>query len=248
MNETLASLGGRYPAIDYSAQHADDFADHVRARRGQILDRIRWARWHRFAAFEPQSDWTAIRHVDAVTPDPGWGTTVDGLSTEHMDQRIEVELVRLLFDAPPTEGDPLRSVSECSRANTDLIAPHVGRLTQLVRAWLTARGQPIDAWADINSAGRAVLDALDGCGAMDFTVLSMSEALTWLKVPRLWPEDMPGTDDPSALGCRPTTWTRSDPTSAAAVPRPPASDAPYWSTTTLTTRSRRASATAGRSS
>jgi hypothetical protein len=200
MNKTLASLGGRYPAIDYSAQHRDDFADHVRARRGQILDRIRWARWHRFAAFEPQSDWTKIRNVDAVTPDPGWGTTVDGLSTEQMDQRIEVELARLLGDAPPKEGKPLRSVSECSRANTDLIAPRVGRLTQLVRAWLTARGRPIDAWADSNSTGRTVLDALDGCGAMDFTLLSMSEVLTWLKVLGLWPEDMPGTDDPSALG------------------------------------------------
>jgi hypothetical protein len=37
MNATLASLGVRYALIDYSGQHADDFADHLRSRRDQLL-------------------------------------------------------------------------------------------------------------------------------------------------------------------------------------------------------------------
>lgn len=201
MNETLASLTGRYPQIDHSGSHADDFTDHVRARRVRILDRIRWARWARFAAFEPQGDWTTIRRIDVLRPDPVWGTTVDELSVAQMDERIESELARLLGAAPPEAGASLPSVAECSKANTDLLTPHIARLTELVRAWLTAHGRPVQGpWSDPATTGRVILEALDRCGAMDFAVLSMDTALAWLAVLRIWPDGMPATDDRAVLG------------------------------------------------
>ncbi|WP_432833095.1 sacsin N-terminal ATP-binding-like domain-containing protein [Dactylosporangium sp. CA-092794] len=204
LNETLATFGGRYPAMDYSGQHADDFADHARAARGRILDRIRWARWRFFTAFEPQLDWTAIRDTKALTPDPAWGTTLDQLSTDLMDLRIETELARLLDAPPPTTGDPLQSVDECAKHNKDLIGSGVGRLTQLVRAWLTARGRSIAApWVDPESAGRATIEALDRCGALDFAPLSLTDILIWLGKLGLWPADMPASDDLTALKLTP---------------------------------------------
>lgn len=204
MNETIATLGGRYPVIDYTAQHVEDFADHVRAGRVKILNRIRWARWHRFDAFEPQPDWTAIRDSKALTPDPIWGTALDELPTEIVDHRIEAELARLLGGPPPTVGDPLRSVDECAKLNMDLVASNIGRLTRLVLAWLTAHGRPAAApWTDPDSAGRSVLDALDGCGAMDFAPLSMTDLLAWVGKLRIWPVDMPLTDDVQILGLSP---------------------------------------------
>jgi len=57
MNATLLLVHGRHRLIDYGDRHADEFADHVRRNHARIMDRIRWARWGRFASCDPQSDW-----------------------------------------------------------------------------------------------------------------------------------------------------------------------------------------------
>ena len=136
-NATLSTLGVRYPAIDYSQQHAEEFSDHLRRHRDRLLDRLRWARLGRFTAFIPQPDWPYLRRIESiVTPAPEWGTTVDTLSPALIDERVEEELTRLLGAVPPASGPPLPRLSDCAKANADLINGAASTLVKIVRAWL----------------------------------------------------------------------------------------------------------------
>jgi hypothetical protein len=201
LNTTLSSLGDRYPLIDYSQQHAEEFSDHLRRLRDRLLDRLRWARWDRFAASDPQPDWPQLRHIESISPDPKWGTTVDMLSPDLMNTRIEAELTRLLGAAPPASGPPLPRLSDCARANAELIDGTVTALVKLVRAWLVRKGFPIEKpWADENVAGRVLLAGLDAAGALDFAELELPDVLRWLQILGIWPAGMPPTDDLATLG------------------------------------------------
>jgi hypothetical protein len=201
LNATLSRLGGRYPLIDYSQQHAEDFSDHLRRLRDRLLDRLRWARWDRFDAFDPQPDWPLLRHIETISPDPKWGTTVDTLSSNLMDTRIEEELIRLLGAAPPTSGPPLTHLSDCAKGNAELIDNAAIRLVKLARAWLVQQGLPIiKPWAHEDTAGRELLAALDAAGALDFAELTILNVLRWLQVLAIWPVGMPATDNLDALG------------------------------------------------
>ena len=153
------------PAIDYSQQHAEDFSDHLRRHRDRLLDRLRWARLGRFTAFIPQPDWPYLRRIESiVTPAPEWGTTVDTLSPALMDERVEEELTRLLGAVAPASGPPLPRLSDCAKANADLINGAASTLVKIVRAWLVRQGKPIgNPWADEDTAGRALLTS-PGCG------------------------------------------------------------------------------------
>jgi hypothetical protein len=194
-------LGDRYKPIDYSEQHAEEIADHVRRTRDTIFARIRWTRWDRFTAFAPQADWTAIRRLDVLTPDSRWGLNRDVLTPELMDARIDAELERILGVAPPTTGVPLESMTECSKRNSQTIKASLGSLTVTVRAWLSALGVPIQSpWHDPDVAARVLPEALDAAGALDFAELEPSALLRWLQVLFLWPTDMPLTIDLDELG------------------------------------------------
>jgi hypothetical protein len=200
LNATLRALGG-HGLIDYADQHAEDFADHVRRNHARILDRIRWARWYRFASYDPQPDWPRLRRPAVLTPDPDWGTTIDSLSSAQMETRVEHELTLLLDGPPPTQGPPLRSVDHVSKTNTDLVTASATNLTAIVRAWLARRDEPVETtWADGDSTSRAILDALDIVGALDFAELTVDTVLGWLHTLGLWPSDMPRTDDLAVLG------------------------------------------------
>jgi hypothetical protein len=201
LNTTLSSMDGRYPLIDYSAQYAEDFADHVRGQRDGLLDRMRWHLWDRFAAGEPQPDWPQLRRIELLAPDPGWGTTVDALSADLMVARVEEQLEARLGERPPTSGPPLPRRSDCAKANAELVDTAAGRLAKLVRAWLEQRGQPIPApWTDEASAGPALRATLDSAGALDFAVLTLPDVLRWLQALGVWPASMLPTDDAAALG------------------------------------------------
>jgi hypothetical protein len=200
-NATLSSLGDRYPVIDYSQEHAEDFSDHLRQVRDRLLDRLRWARWVRFAAFDPQPDCPQLRRFESIGPDPEWGTTVDTLSPDLMDARIEEDLSRLLGAAPPTSGPALPRLGDCAKANAELVTGTAPRLVKLVRAWLVRRGLPIGKpWADEEEAGRELLAALDAAGGLDFAELTLQDVLRWLQTVDIWPAEMPPTDDLAALG------------------------------------------------
>lgn len=200
MNATLIALGRPYEPIDYGARHADDFADHLRACRDRVTDRIRWKRWPFFAAFAPQPDWVQLRRPDVITPDPSWARTLDEVTLDQMDERVETELLRLLGSTPPQDGPPLRSIAECAKANKELITPRVGHMSDVVRAWLAKRHRQLQPpWDAPDTAGRALLEALDGSGAMDFAELSFNDVLRWLAVLGIWPASMPESDDLAEL-------------------------------------------------
>lgn len=203
LNTTLSALGGRHKPIDYSEQLGEDFADHVRRTHNRILDKVRWARWDRFTRYDPQPDWTTLRRPDTISPDPQWGLSVDSLSPDSMDARVNAELERLLGTTPPSTGPSLATVNECAKVNADLITTSIGTLAETVRAWLAVLGIPADSpWSEPESAARTLLDALDEAGALDFTELGMDGTLRWLQVLELWPSDMPATVDQDALGLR----------------------------------------------
>jgi hypothetical protein len=201
-NATLSTLGVRYPAIDYSQQHAEDFSNHLRRHRDCLLDRLRWARLGRFTAFIPQPDWPYLRRIESiVTPGAEWGTTVDTLSPALIDERVEEELTRLLGTVAPVSGPPVPPLSDCVKANADLISGAASTLVKIVRAWLVRQGKPIgNPWADEDTAGRALLTTLDAAGALDFAELAHQDTLRWLQALNLWPAGMPLTDDLSTLG------------------------------------------------
>ena len=201
MNATLLLIGGRHRLIDYGDQHAEDFADYVRQNHARIMDRIRWARWDRFASYDSQSDWRDLRKPASFTPDSTWGTTLDSLSPATMDAWIEAELVRLLGDAPPTDGATLPTIDHVSKSNASLIATSAAKLTAIVRAWQAERGEPIaPLWSAAESASRELGDVLDRAGALDFIELTMDSMLHWIQSLGLWPAEMPRTDDLAALG------------------------------------------------
>jgi hypothetical protein len=200
-NATLSTLGARYPAVDYSQQHAEDFSDHLRRHRDRLLDRLRWARLGNFTAYIPQPDWPHLRRIESIAPAPEWGMTVDTLSSVLMDEQVEGELTRLLGTVAPTSGPALPRLSDCARANAELINGAASTLVKIVRAWLVRRGSPIDSpWADEDTAGRTLLTALDAAGALDFSELSHPDVLRWLQVLDIWPTGMAPTDDLSTLG------------------------------------------------
>ncbi|WP_327041342.1 DUF3883 domain-containing protein [Micromonospora ureilytica] len=204
LNATLSGMGGRYPLIDYGPQHSEDFADYVRHHRDSLLDRLRWHRWDRFAAREPQPDWPQLRRVELLSPDPEWGTTVDVLSTDLMAARVEENLTARLGEGAPTSGPPLPRRSDCAKANAELVDTAAGRLAKLVRAWLERHGRPVTTpWTDEASAGPALRAALDSAGALDFAVLTLPDVLRWLQTLGVWPDDMPTTDDVDELGLTP---------------------------------------------
>lgn len=203
MNATLSSLAPRYPLISYAEQHADDFNEYVRMQRDRLLDRIRWDRWPLFEARQVQLDWSQLRRVEMLQPDPAWGTTLDELTTGLMDERIEHELEARLGHPPPLEGVALVRRDDCARANADHIARQAIRLRALVRAWHAHRDSHSTAsapWVDEESCARTLRDELDAAGALDFTVLSSGDLLEWLQALGLWPNEMPLSDDLDALG------------------------------------------------
>lgn len=200
INATLTRAGERFPLIDYGEQHADDFADHVRRRRDELLGRMRWSRWDRFRAYEAQPDWPRLRRLDTMQADPEWGTSVDELNADQMDERIEQELAERLGTVAPVDGPDLRSLDECVKANAELIVGAVPRLHTLVRAWQAGTGRTgTEPWIDEESAGHAIRIALDTAGALDFAPLGIDDLIQWLRALGLWPVDMPPSMDLDVL-------------------------------------------------
>ena len=118
-----------------------------------------------------------------------------------IDERVEEELTRLLGTVAPASGPPLPRLSDCAKANADLINGAASTLVKIVRAWLARQGRPIgNPWADEETAGRALLTALDAAGALDFAELAQQDILRWLQALNIWPTGMPLTDDLSTLG------------------------------------------------
>ena len=118
-----------------------------------------------------------------------------------MDERVEEELTRLLGSVAPASGPPLPRLSDCAKANADLVNSAASTLVKIVRAWLVRQGKPIGGpWADEDTAGRALLTALDAAGALDFAELAHRDILRWLQALSIWPAGMPLTDDLSTLG------------------------------------------------
>ena len=143
-NATLSTLGARYPAIDYSQQHAEDFSDHLRRHRDRLLDRLRWARLGSLHRIHPPTRLAlAAAHRVHRHPRPEWGTTVGHSLRSLMDERVEEELTRLLGAAPPASGPPLPRLSDCAKANADLVNSAASTLVKIVRAWLVRQGKPI---------------------------------------------------------------------------------------------------------
>lgn len=120
-----------------------DFSDHLRCLRDRLLDRLRWARWDRFAALDAQPDWPQLRRVESLGPDPHWGTTIDKLSSDLMDARIEEGLVQLLGAVPPTSGRPLLRLNDCSCG----------------RACRSMSPGPTKGWPDAKCSQRSTLPA-----------------------------------------------------------------------------------------
>jgi len=86
----------------------------------------------------------------------------------------------------------LPRLSDCARANAELVDGTATRLVKLVRAWLVRHDLPIEQpWADKEGAGRELLVALDAARALDFAKLTLPDVLQWLQVLEIWPPEMP---------------------------------------------------------
>ncbi|HVV76272.1 MAG TPA: DUF3883 domain-containing protein [Mycobacteriales bacterium] len=193
-NTTLLALGTRYRPVDYSAQHAEEFALHVSARWQELSTRIRWSRLPGFLACDVGADWASLRRRSCLTHDSTWGTSLDSLDEPTMARRVDVELRRLLGEEPPLTGPALDPLDDVRRANAELLDKSTESLTVAVRAWLLRNDQTIRApWNEPADAAAQLRTRLDEAGALDFVLLDVASVIGWLKALDVWPADMPAS-------------------------------------------------------
>lgn len=210
LNPVLSQLHPQYQPIDYSQQHSEEFDWYVRSKWNEITDRIRWALLPTFRANHPINRWIEIREPKSLTPDMAWNQTVDQLSENQLNQRIENQLTALLGDTVPTQGPALPAMASVHQANVRLGESEYPTLARNVHAWCAKNGaMPPTAWGDVTDS-RPALQRLDDVGALDFEPLDASQMLKWLKAADLWPTGMPLSTDPKEVGLSAQDLERAD--------------------------------------
>lgn len=200
LNAVLSSIHPQYPPIDYSEQHAEEFDWHVGLKRKDISDRLRWALLPAFRAKQPITRWTVIRDPKSLAPDPAWSHSLDHLSEDQLEERIEHQLTVLLGDSAPTHGPALPAMNATHQTNVSLGQSEYLPAARMVHAWCAKNGvEPPTAWSDVTDS-RPILQRLDEVGALDFEPLDCLQILEWLQAAGLWPSGMPLSTDPKETG------------------------------------------------
>jgi hypothetical protein len=131
-NSVLAQHFPSVALVNNAAAQAEEFDLRRRQRQRELVDWARRTRIDRFDSGEIQSDWLEIRDLAFLEPDPEWSTTVDEVSQDILDTRIDEVMTSTVgplsaatgsvpdFEAvQASNGRPLRSrIAEAYRVVT----------------------------------------------------------------------------------------------------------------------------------
>ncbi|WP_104091794.1 DUF3883 domain-containing protein [Arthrobacter sp. GMC3] len=214
-NQNLIEHFPGSPVTDHSVRFELEFSHRTRTRRQELVNMARHARLESFQNFLVQDDWHSIRDLVFLTPSPDWGLTIDELTEDLADQRINALMSETLGDA----------ICSVSLPDWEQIREMNGKPLQ---EKLCATSKTIKAWCDLNHAvpdlvwveggvDTNVREHLDLVGALDFEELNDAKLTHWLHKLNLWPQGMPLSLELQQLGLKAEDLTGQE--SAAAAER-----------------------------
>ncbi len=201
-NSAIRDLGPPYSELDFAEDHVQQFKAYVAIRRGEIQNELRSAFLSTFTARGDLSDYVAASRLEGLGPEPGWATMYDELPEPMMLERVNHWLGR--FEAGPLQSGGSSSsptVSDCRTANRDALRKLASELWATVSVWCRKNGRQMpERWRIRDEAPRALVTQALASGLLDFEVLEQASLIGVLAALSDWPEGMPETLDPNALG------------------------------------------------
>ncbi|MGC4938525.1 protein NO VEIN domain-containing protein [Kribbella sp. DT2] len=201
-NDVLARYFPGAHLIDNTAEQREEFDLRRSQRRGELINWARERRYPKFEAGEDQPDWAQIRELGFLTPDAGWGSTLDELDPTVVDGRIDEQMEQAF--GPRPLSPVLEDWTRIRDANGRHLRERLVDIARLINAW--KRGQQTGT----ASAGAVVApgdefaetarSALERVGALEFVVLDGEMLVTWLRHVDLWPSEMPRSTALDDLG------------------------------------------------
>ncbi|MDP9984844.1 hypothetical protein J2W14_004271 [Pseudarthrobacter oxydans] len=197
-NEALRRHFPGTRTIDYGDQFAHEFGLRKSVRRKELINRARHSRLQRFRDYEMQSDWPSLRDLSFLTADPEWGASIDELTDDLADERID-SLMTIEFGQILDRND-LPDWDQVREANGKPLHERLQAVSRTIKAWCAREGTiPAASWSD-GAAPDAVRKSLDSVGALDFDVVDDITLMRWLDRLDLWPSGMELTLDMVKLG------------------------------------------------
>ena len=132
------------PLVDNRSAQAEEFHLRRRHRQRELQDWVRQIRIKVFDEGTIQDDWLEIRELAFLGPDPDWATTLDEVSTERMDARIQEQMADRVGPRPLAAGE-LPDFELIRESNGRPLQARVAEAQRLVCAWSNLKQIPAPA-------------------------------------------------------------------------------------------------------
>ncbi|MGW5191740.1 sacsin N-terminal ATP-binding-like domain-containing protein [Kribbella sp. NPDC004138] len=185
------------PPVDNSGRHLEEFRLRRTQRRPELLNWLRASRLPAFEAGRSQPDWTELRDLDFLTPDPAWGASLDDLPEGIIDDRIDRQVTEAF--GPQPASWTLSDAAEVRQANGAPLRERLAKVQKVAIAWHRKNSSEPRGELGPDFVDNA-MRALNSAGTLDFVPLDGDLLATWLNRVGIWPSPMPLTLDPAALG------------------------------------------------
>lgn len=185
------------PPVDNSGRHLEEFRLRRTQRRPELLNWLRASRLPAFEAGRPQPDWMELRDLEFLTPDPDWGASLDDLPEDVIDVRIDRQVTEAFGPRPASWRLP--DSADVRQANGAPLRERLAAVQKVAIAW--HRKNSSEPRADLGpDFVDEAMRALHSAGTLDFVPLDGELLAAWMHRVGTWPDPMPLTMDPAALG------------------------------------------------
>lgn len=193
------ALGVYFPAVppvSYGAAQAEEFDLRRRQRQRELVDWVRGARIGRFDAGQSQPDWLDLRNLSYLDPDPDWETTLDDISLELLDARMDDQMT--LRFGPRTNEGSLPDLDAVQAANGRPLRARLIEARRVLAAWCEREDAELPVAWTTEAFDIELRQRLEEVGALDFRELSDAELAHWLDRTGAWPPGMTHSVAPDA--------------------------------------------------
>jgi hypothetical protein len=199
-NAFAASQDPPLPPIDYGRVHEEALELTVLEHSNELYDGLRWAHLEGYRQTTPVPDWTTVKDLTSIGPDPAWALARESVGEGELVSWARQQLATKIGGPLPASGPPLEPLAKVRARNKPSVEAVMRSVAPIVHAWCRKNGVAVPAPLEDPSDMRPALNLLDAAGALDFAFLEPPEVLAWAYATGAWPPGMVFTADLDELG------------------------------------------------
>lgn len=199
-NRALLALGPPYRPIRNPEGHRHAMAYYNQQNREQILISLRQKFLADFYHDKPMTEYSRLRTLDSLTPDPDWLDLCETPTDAMLLERTNSWLAEA--GAPPVgeAKSGLPPIDEVHRKNSKFLDAVTKEMEAVVPVWCWKNNAPTPSiWDVVDPSGQVKQGADTEC-LLDFELLDHARVISWLRAKGHWPHGMPDTTDRNELG------------------------------------------------